>query len=330
MKKLWHKILAYTICSVFASALFGGWAFGAFSQYGLPGIYNATPFTLSSGQGSALSLDSQGRAILSPSSSLSSITATSGVFASITATTGTFSNLTVTVINSSSRYLANSGSSTVPAYSFNGDEDTGQYSPSADTLGWTTAGTLRMVLSSSGSLGINTSSPAASLAMLGVTSANPVLINSSSGAQMFAIKTNGQTIVGPNTLLNSAQMVVEHPTTNNVALNFTNGSDYTAQMGRVSAGLMYIGGPNGTSLALQAFGTNRFFIIGTSGLIGINSSSPIADLSIVNRTATNTSTMSIGGTGVGKICLWNGASWTIESYASNSITPTVVTSTSCS
>lgn len=103
MKRFFQGI-AVAIVSLVSVALPTSVAFGAFTQFGLQGIYNATPFTLTNGQGSAVSTDVQGRVILSPSSSLSTITATSGVFATITATTGTISNLTVTVLASSSKF----------------------------------------------------------------------------------------------------------------------------------------------------------------------------------------------------------------------------------
>ena len=44
---------------------------GAFSKYGLPGIYNDTEFELGDGQGSALTVDSNGRLVLSSSSTIS-------------------------------------------------------------------------------------------------------------------------------------------------------------------------------------------------------------------------------------------------------------------
>lgn len=46
-------------------------ALAAVSKYGFPGIYNASPITLSDGDGAAVAVDAQGRLILSPSSSFS-------------------------------------------------------------------------------------------------------------------------------------------------------------------------------------------------------------------------------------------------------------------
>jgi len=84
---------------------------------------------------------------------------------------------------------------------------------------------------------------------------------------------------------------------------------------------------NGATLSITG-GTSGYTNIATR--LGINSSTPIGNLSVVNSTASATATITVGGTGVGKICQWNGASWTITEYATNSITPTITTSTSCS
>jgi hypothetical protein len=42
-----------------------------------------------------------------------------------------------------------------------------------------------------------------------------------------------------------------------------------------------------------------------------------------------TSTIAIGNPGIGKLCFWNGANFTIQSFASSSITPSYATSTTC-
>jgi hypothetical protein len=52
-----------------------------------------------------------------------------------------------------------------PAFSFNGDPDTGMYSPAVNELGFSTAGTARMRLDSSGNVGIGTPTPSARLSV---------------------------------------------------------------------------------------------------------------------------------------------------------------------
>lgn len=55
------------------------------------------------------------------------------------------------------------GSASAPSHSFTGDENTGMWSPGADTIAWSTAGTERMRLGSTGVLTFGTA-PVASLA----------------------------------------------------------------------------------------------------------------------------------------------------------------------
>jgi hypothetical protein len=49
-------------------------------------------------------------------------------------------------------FLAGNGTAAAPAFSFTGDPDNGMYLSAADTLGWATAGVVRMTLSSTGAL----------------------------------------------------------------------------------------------------------------------------------------------------------------------------------
>ena len=82
-------------------------------------------------------------------------------------------------INVSSAYLANTnGSASAPVYSYWNDTNTGGFSPTPDTLAWTTGGTERVRIDSSGKVGINTTSPAEALDVNGnikLSSAEPLI-----------------------------------------------------------------------------------------------------------------------------------------------------------
>ena len=128
----------------------------------------------------------------------------------------------------------------------------------------------------SNKIGINSSTPSASLAIQGVAGTNPLIISSSTNAQLFAVRSDGQVVVGPNSLSQTGQLTIETPTTNDIALSFTNGAHYTFQLGRVAgtSGQAFIGGPSGTSLHLRAGGTDRVFINNITGNVGVVSSTP--------------------------------------------------------
>ena len=144
------------------------------------------------------------------------------------------------------------------------------------------SGASMLSLLTNGRFGLNSSSPIGSISLVTTASVDPirVLTSTAGGAQILALKANGQFVVGPNSLAQAGQIAVEHQTTNNIALSFTNGSDYTAGLGRVQSGLMYVGGPNGTSLALQSHAINMMHLIGTTRNTGVNSSSPNGTLAI--------------------------------------------------
>jgi len=86
----------------------------------------------------------------------------------------------------------------------------------------------------------------------------------------------------------------------------------------------FLGGlfANGTEIVNTS---GNFAVPGTLTVTG--ETSLVADLNVdVNNT---TSTISVGNTGVGKLCLYNGSNYTILEYGSNTTTATMSTSTSC-
>lgn len=184
-----------------------------------------------------------------------------------------------TTINTGYLYAATAGTS---FYSQGGavfrgglSNDTG----SALTINGGTGGITNLV----SKVGINSSSPVGTLGITGVSGVNPVRVNSSTGSQLFAINSNGQVVVGANSLAQTGQLSVETPTTNDYALTFTNGVHYTAALGRQpgTSGQMFVGGLSGTSLNLWAGGSSRMIILNNNGYVGINSSSPSTQFVVV-------------------------------------------------
>ncbi len=68
--------------------------------------------------------------------------------------------------------------------------------------------------------------------------------------------------------------------------------------------------------------------VGTESTLSVTGAATFASTVVANK-ATGTSTLAIGGTTNGKLCLWNGTNFTVLSYAANTTTLTTATSTTC-
>ena len=75
-----------------------------------------------------------------------------------------------TVIDDSRNIVAGLGTAGAPSLTFTGDPNTGIWSPAADTVAASTAGSERLRITSAGLVGIGTSSPGAPLQVVGATS----------------------------------------------------------------------------------------------------------------------------------------------------------------
>lgn len=104
------KKLTLVFLSGFFSILILSPVFAARTDHGLPGVYNVSPFTLSDGEGSALSTDSNGKILLSPSSSIS-----------LSSTTTINAIATTPAASTTLTYLFDNSSSTVNVKSSAGD-----------------------------------------------------------------------------------------------------------------------------------------------------------------------------------------------------------------
>jgi hypothetical protein len=252
-------------------------------------------------------------------------------------------------------------------------------------------------------VGVNSTTPNATLVVTGTSTLDVVNFTSSTDNSLFKILTNG--FAGLN--VNTPQAVFDvrdiTPTTTGAIFKVSNSAGTVSYLfvsstattirgasGKVNFELgvstdngstIYIHGDNATlssdsnkalvvngrgNLYLQSGGANRM-LINSSGLVGVNTttqsslftiqgrvnedpfaiasttgenmfrikkngnvgfgtSTPVANLAVASGITT---TITVGYPGVGKVCQWNGASWTITAYASNSITPVITTSTSC-
>jgi Chaperone of endosialidase len=84
------------------------------------------------------------------------------------------------------------GSSTLPSLSFFGDEDTGIYSPSVNTLSLSTAGVERLTVSSSGNVGIGTTTPTEKLSIAGdINLTGALKVNGNAGTSGFVLQSTG-------------------------------------------------------------------------------------------------------------------------------------------
>jgi hypothetical protein len=151
-----------------------------------------------------------------------------------------------------------SGTASAPALTFDGDTNTGIYSPGADQLAVSTGGTGRLFVDSSGNVGIGTSSPGNQLHV----------------AQDF----NGNTATR-----------VSNSNTGGSAYSslYIQGSSVTTELSQNSVNRTFLAGANGfyintgasSPLAFAQNGTARLYI-DSAGKVGIGTSSPRFNLSL--------------------------------------------------
>jgi hypothetical protein len=165
----------------------------------------------------------------------------------------------------SKQSLAQQGSATVPAYSFLGDQDTGVYRSAANELSIATNATQRVVVDSSGNVGIGTSSPSSwsKFAALGV--------NTTGFAGITAINYNGNTGIG--------------------GIQFASDTTYTkAAIGLLrqdanGKGSLVFYNDSNADAANWATGDEKMRI-DSSGNVGVGTSSPVARISSSPNTTT--------------------------------------------
>lgn len=78
------------------------------------------------------------------------------------------------------------------------------------------------------------------------------------------------------------------------------------------------------------YSTNHAYFAGITNQGTLTQTGAVSIVGDVNADKSNTTTtLALGNTGVGKICLYNGSNYTVMEYAANTTTMTVATSTAC-
>jgi hypothetical protein len=98
-----------------------------------------------------------------------------------------------------SQALASLGSDSAPSFSFNGDGDTGFYSPAANTLAFSTNGSEKARIDTNGNMGIGTNAPGSRLEIkgTGATSATAALnVTNSTTTSLLYVRDDGNVGIG--------------------------------------------------------------------------------------------------------------------------------------
>jgi hypothetical protein len=237
---------------------------------GWTGIHNTSTLpTLRDGQSAAAQLDRQGRLLVSPSSSI---------------TMSTIGNSTNPVSNA---YFSNVTTTNLSVL--------GQFSIPVGGYAL-------------GSLGINTTSPIATLAVKGSDGKNPLVIASSTGSSLLTILTNGN--VGIGTASPSSKLDVP---VSNGTLKFHD-STTAGGLWMIGGGLFGVGnvayfaasGVNNLTLATGGtrdtftYGTPRLTILASNGNIGIGTTTPLSNL-VIQGFGTSSPFTVVSSTAVGSM-----------------------------
>jgi hypothetical protein len=172
-----------------------------------------------------------------------------------------------------------------------------------------------------------------------VTKSNQVVIGNTSVSETLL---NGSVGIGTSTAP-TARLDVNTGTMagNPIAFALTDtSSQWYAALARCNS--CYVGGAAAGDLVLRSANSKNFFITADNGTtpsfvvtatnrIGIGTQAPSSSIHVVNGTGMTTIAVGSKSIGInkGRMCLWNGASYTLISFAANSITPTYATSTTC-
>lgn len=169
------------------------------------------------------------------------------------------------------------GSNSAPSYTFNGDTDTGMYRSAADTIAFTTGGTQRATITSSGiTADLVGSQSGGSIAATTLTASGDA--NFDSGTLFVDVSENK---VGIGTTSPGLALHVNSGATNSTSV--FESTDHTAIIGvkdNTTSGNAYVGvAAVGDDLRLRA-GNDTMVTIKDDGDVGIGTTSPSAELEL--------------------------------------------------
>ncbi|MEK9644150.1 MAG: hypothetical protein VW547_01260, partial [Alphaproteobacteria bacterium] len=167
------------------------------------------------------------------------------------------------------------GTVSAPSYSFDNDLNTGIYPAGADTLGFATGGTSRVVIDSSGRVGIGTASPGSLLQMYKASADSVLRIENtgngnSSGIDFYRERLSGTGVVG-------GSIFIDSDTSTNLATLYIQAQSAGAQSGVTGA----LAANNGARIKVGSAGVISFengasesMRIDSSGNVGIGTATP--------------------------------------------------------
>jgi len=142
-----------------------------------------------------------------------------------------------------------------PGYSFNDDLNTGMFQPvsATDTIAFSTGGTERMRLTSSGSLGVGLNSPSTKLHVKGDTNQNVMIVDATgtSANYIFDVRDDGTSKFRVD---GSGNVGINTTSTSNIKLNIASGSDATGS----GNGIAFYGSSSNNQASIQSYNAGGY------------------------------------------------------------------------